>query len=283
MYDPRITLPGSAKPPPAAPPRRSRVLAVVYEGRRIPLTHGDVLLGRAATCHVAIDEMMVSRVHAKIVVTEDAVIVRDMGSTNGVFVNGARIERPTPLREGDILSLGAVDLSIEAWVAPPESGDVPQADAKPEQSVATTPPAHTSKVDALEHIGMLAQRLLKAGQIEMAERALSGHLRQVIEASRDGRAIPASTITQASTCALALAAARNDARWFDYVVELHLLKKRPMDALLTDRVALLVRQLVPFDRELFGRYRAMLQTQERTMSLGDRVLCAKTLAIDPRR
>ena len=259
------------------------MLAVVYEGRRIPLTRGDVLLGRAATCHVAIDEMMVSRIHAKIVVTEDAVIVRDMGSTNGVFVNGARIDRPTPLREGDILSLGAVDLPIEAWVASPETGDAPQAEAKPGEPAATTPPSHTSKVDALEQIGMLAQRLLKAGQIDMAERALSGHLRQVIEASRDGRAIPASTITQASTCALALAEARNDARWFDYVIELHLLKKRPMDALLTDRIALLVRQRVPFDRELFGRYRAMLQTQERTMPLGDRVLCAKILAIDPRR
>ncbi len=283
MYDPRITLPGSGKPPPAVPPRRSRVLAVVYEGRRIPLTHGDVLLGRAATCHVAIDEMMVSRVHAKIVVTEDAVIVRDMGSTNGVFVNGARIERPTPLREGDILSLGAVDLSIEAWAPPPDSEDVPEAEAKPRRPATTTPPSHTNKVDVFEQIGMLAQRLLKAGQADMAERALSGHLRQVIEGCRDGRAIPASTITQASTWALALAEASNEARWFDYVVEVHLLSKRPMDALLTDRVVLLVRQRIPFDRELFGRYRAMLRTQERTMSLGDRVLCAKILAIDPRR
>jgi len=297
VFDPRITLPGSIDPPPTPPARRSRALAIAYEGKRLPLVRGDFLLGRAPTCHLAIDEMMVSRVHAKIVVTDDAVIVRDMNSTNGVFVNGSRIDRPTPLREGDTLAIGSAALSVigwdpglgqagsgesEAWEAPRK-----QPAAAAEEPNGDNPAAvradRTRKADAFEQLGAIADRMLAAGRTDMAERSLAGHLKQVLEGARDGREVLAATLAVASSYAMKFAEAKGDGKWLDYVFELHLLVKRPLDASLMERTSTLLRRRVRFDRELFARYRAVLAKEERSMALSDRVLCAKIQAIDPDR
>lgn len=278
VYDPRITLPGSVDPEQKPPPKRARSLAITHDGKRIPLVLGDLLLGRAPTCHVVIDELMVSRVHAKIVITEEAIVIRDMNSTNGVFVNASRVDRPTPLREGDVISIGPAELTI-VGVA-----DTPQPlPAAPKREAAPTASDRTRKADAFEQLGAIADRLLAAGRIEMAEHALVGHLRHVLEGARDGERVPPATLAVACSYALKFAEAKNDGKWFDYVIELHSLLKRPLEAALTDRVSILARRRLGFDRQLFAKYQASLRNDERGMSLPDRVLCARILAIDPAR
>lgn len=285
MYDPRITLPGGSNLPPPPPPLRPRALAVAFESRRIPLTPGDLLFGRAPTCHVAIDDMMVSRVHAKIVVTDEAIVLRDLNSMNGVYVNGSRIDRPTPLREGDVFTIGSAEMSVVAY-EPASSGQSsprmaaqrePDAGA-PERADASMP--GTRKADAFEQLGTIADRLLAAGRAEMAERAVAGHLRQVLDGVRDGREVPAATMAAACSYAFKLAEAKSEGKWFDYVIEVHLLKRRPMDAALTEWASRLVRKRVGADRELFLKYQAALRKDERAMSVSDRILCAKLLAIE---
>ncbi len=296
VYDPRITLPGGTSPPPAPPPKVARPLTLAYEGRKIPLVRGDLLIGRAPTCHLTIDEMMVSRVHAKIQVTDDVVVVRDLNSTNGVFVNGSRIDRPTPLRAGDMVAIGSAELAVVAV----ETADAEQSHerlvAQREEPVMdpTAPPAapspekpdlseRTRKADVFEQLGAIADRLLAAGRVDLAERSLSGHLRSVLDGARDGRELPEATMAVACAYALKLADAKGDGKWFDYAIEVHLLLKRPLNASLTDKVSILVRRRLGIDKALFAKYRAMLKTTERTMSVSDRILCVKILAIDPDR
>ena len=296
VYDPRITLPGGTSPPPAAPPKTARALAIVFEGRRIPLVRGDLLIGRAPTCHVAIDEMMVSRIHAKVQVTDEVVVLRDLNSTNGVFVNGSRIDRPTPLREGDLVTIGSAEMSVVA-VSPADAEQSSERlvaqrgapDAEPAASPEPAAPAgaaradRTRKADAFEQLGAIADRLLAAGRTDIAERSLAGHLRQVLEGARDGREVPESTMAVACSYALKFAEAKGEGKWFDYAIEVHLLLKRPLNAALTDKASILVRRRLGIDRELFAKYQALLKKDERGMPLSDRVLCAKILAIDPAR
>lgn len=75
------------------------------QGLRWPVTKPTVAIGRAAGNDLVIDDQDVSRQHARLTWDGRQVIVEDLGSSNGTFVNGARISGPTLLRPGDVLGL----------------------------------------------------------------------------------------------------------------------------------------------------------------------------------
>ncbi len=82
-------------------------------GRRILLESRWLAIGRDAGCEVVLADQDVSRLHARIRVTDDRVLVEDQRSTNGTFVNGHLIEGPTVLGEGSLLALGQQVLKLE--------------------------------------------------------------------------------------------------------------------------------------------------------------------------
>jgi len=83
------------------------------------LREGEQIVGRAATSHVRLPDSSVSRTHAKIVLENGKVTLTDLESSNGTFVNGARITGPRKLELGDMLAFADVELKlIES--APPE-------------------------------------------------------------------------------------------------------------------------------------------------------------------
>ena len=83
-----------------------------YAGREIPLSEGDIVLGRSRSCGVRVDEETVSRSHALLSLRGGQAMVRDLGSSNGLFVNGQRALRESPVRNGDVIGLGSATLSI---------------------------------------------------------------------------------------------------------------------------------------------------------------------------
>ncbi len=75
-------------------------------GRTFPLTQTNVLIGRAANCDIALNDLNVSRTHAEIRrESTTAWSVADLGSTNGTLVNGRHIAQ-TMLNEGDRITAG---------------------------------------------------------------------------------------------------------------------------------------------------------------------------------
>lgn len=83
-------------------------LTVVHPDGRIrdvPLTRPRVLLGRKPDCNIRIPALSVSREHCEILVQPPRLIVRDLGSSNGTFVNRQRV-REAELAAGDILTVG---------------------------------------------------------------------------------------------------------------------------------------------------------------------------------
>ena len=86
-------------------------------GRRLTLT-GELVVGRA-DAHVIVEDPAVSRRHAVVRLEGDRVTVEDLGSTNGTWVNGRRIEGPTHLGPGDVLQIGESIMHVGATLAPP--------------------------------------------------------------------------------------------------------------------------------------------------------------------
>jgi pSer/pThr/pTyr-binding forkhead associated (FHA) protein len=78
------------------------------------LNSAPLTVGRGATNDVELrGDDFASAEHARFEPRRDGVWLTDVGSTNGTFVNGARLERPRKLAPGDIVRIGATDLRFE--------------------------------------------------------------------------------------------------------------------------------------------------------------------------
>jgi pSer/pThr/pTyr-binding forkhead associated (FHA) protein len=78
------------------------------QGKEIPLSGKQFLIGRGEGCHLRPASERISRKHCAIIVAEGLVIARDLGSTNGTSVNGERITGDRELKNGDKLNVGGV-------------------------------------------------------------------------------------------------------------------------------------------------------------------------------
>jgi pSer/pThr/pTyr-binding forkhead associated (FHA) protein len=85
---------------------------LIWEMRQVALAPGENVIGRASESTVWIDARGVSRSHARIVVSADQVTIEDLGSKNGTFVRGERVNGPTRLADGDEIRLGSVVLTL---------------------------------------------------------------------------------------------------------------------------------------------------------------------------
>lgn len=105
---------------------------------------GRLVVGRDPSCDVSHDHSLLSRRHAEFLTTGSAVTVRDLGSRNGVFVNGTRAAERA-LDPGDIVQIGPLRARYVVDAAPvsiiPEAADDRTAMLRrPDAALAATPP-----------------------------------------------------------------------------------------------------------------------------------------------
>ncbi|MGF1663395.1 MAG: FhaA domain-containing protein [Kineosporiaceae bacterium] len=97
---------------PGAEPGRP---VVEVEGHRYVLAHPVTVLGRDETCDIVLPDSGVSRRHAELVVDHSGggtrLAVRDLGSTNGTFVDGARVTHQV-LSPGDVVTVGRSRIAV---------------------------------------------------------------------------------------------------------------------------------------------------------------------------
>src|SRR5262245_20646038 len=83
-----------------------------YKHHDFDLAEGEFVVGRGVTCQLSLDDPMVSRTHARLRVLPEGVEIEDLGSRNGVRVNGERIERSRKLQHNDQITIGSQDMTI---------------------------------------------------------------------------------------------------------------------------------------------------------------------------
>src|ERR687894_1038267 len=120
--------PAPPPPPPAASRRREPApsrgrrkgggghLVIVapseQKGRSFDLD-GELTVGRAAGCQVALEDNYVSQLHARVFTRDGGVWVEDLGSTNGTYLNDQRVSAPLAVRRGDQLKVGSPVLELK--------------------------------------------------------------------------------------------------------------------------------------------------------------------------
>jgi DNA-binding winged helix-turn-helix (wHTH) protein len=80
--------------------------------RRYRLSPGDNIIGRDGDAHISLDAATLSRRHARVAVDEQGAVLEDVGSKNGTFRGDARVVAPVRLADGDVIRMGAVQLTF---------------------------------------------------------------------------------------------------------------------------------------------------------------------------
>jgi diguanylate cyclase (GGDEF)-like protein len=83
-------------------------LVVIYGmdlGKKYNLDKSSVIVGRSSKCDISIDQESISRNHAKLINNGKTIALRDLGSTNGTYVNDKLVDETT-LRDGDLIKIG---------------------------------------------------------------------------------------------------------------------------------------------------------------------------------
>lgn len=94
-------------------------------GRRLRVPEWPVVIGRAETCDLRVQDHQASRLHCELLYEGDGVVVRDLRSRNGTFVNGNRIHEATILKIGDHLRVGKLELELVAVPNEKEPSEAP--------------------------------------------------------------------------------------------------------------------------------------------------------------
>ncbi len=98
---------------PALAPRTLATVTVGEDGHDVALQGERMEIGRLAECAITLDDRNVSRKHAALVAVSGGWAAQDLGSTNGTWVNGTKVQRQT-LTDGDTITIGATRLVYHA-------------------------------------------------------------------------------------------------------------------------------------------------------------------------
>ena len=97
-----------ASPPSDRPALRLRLGELTF-----PLDEEKTVIGRSRSCDIRLREDSVSRLHAAFVWRDARLVLEDLGSSNGTFLNGARVLEPRDVAAGDVVRFGALRADLE--------------------------------------------------------------------------------------------------------------------------------------------------------------------------
>jgi len=116
-------------------PVRLRVQLGDQIGRAYIMSGETMRIGRAPDNDLVLNDVQVSRYHARLIRRGDTLIIEDLGSTNGTLVSGRRITQPRALQPGDTIAIGRTVFSIEGLPAPDTLAMMPLKPGSPQHEV----------------------------------------------------------------------------------------------------------------------------------------------------
>jgi sigma-B regulation protein RsbU (phosphoserine phosphatase) len=146
------------------------VYSPLFSPFRQPLQGPAVSIGRASDCSIPIKDRYLSRRHAEIIAEGNAWILKDLGSANGTYLNGSRVERDEQLKTGDRIRLGDTEIvfetserSTDRFIAVAESA-ISATIAIPVHDIADKP--EEKDVARLQTLTLLARELIEDRPME---------------------------------------------------------------------------------------------------------------------
>ena len=197
----------------------------------IALLPGRFFVGRDRDCQLVLDDPMVSRRHALLLIGPEGVTVEDLGSRNGVLVNGDRIEGRIQLEPGDVLTIGLSQLTLQRATRTREAKETmaqvrssgsyrrPPATMRPPAPPLAAEPTRETSV-----FGMLVsacQAALERGDLRGAESSAANLVVSMRAEILRGRSPEPSVWDDLVGFCLRLAEETGRVRWIDRLLEVY--------------------------------------------------------------
>lgn len=238
---------------------------------------GDFVVGRSSTCNLALDDGLVSRRHALLKVTKEALTVEDLGSRNGVSVNGEVIEGRKKLKHLDRITIGNQEMVVlekvghtsaqtvqfeRCWacgaLCEPQAKNCLQCGAQIRQERQTLAGEQvtiksfpdfgsgedesTQTTTSFSLLAPIADKALALGRYEEASRLLGPSLDRLKQKAEEGDHDD-KLVDRSIQLALRVSEGPTAAaRWIPWVFEMHTILNKPMKSDVVDRLHELVRR-----------------------------------------
>jgi pSer/pThr/pTyr-binding forkhead associated (FHA) protein len=255
-----------------------------HQQHNFELGQGEFVIGRSAECQLALDDPLVSRKHAVLVVGLDSVMIKDLGSRNGVVVNGAKIDTSRVLVDGDRIVIGSQEMTVIAWQRSLNATARRRAGS---QTLSSVNPAHgrgqgldsmkdapsvSKRVDSFRLLSTLADKALALGRPDDAERILAPSLGEILKGIQEGLPVSSETADLVAQYAVRLATGTGKGSWVDYVVAIYTALRRPCPGPLVDELNTVVRKTSPVNLDALRAYLGVLRDQSSEFGPTERFL-----------
>ncbi|NUP07888.1 MAG: FHA domain-containing protein [Polyangiaceae bacterium] len=251
-----------------------------YRAHDIELPPGEFVIGRSEDCQLSIDDPMVSRRHAMFCVTGNSVILVDLGSRNGVAVNGDKISGERPMIDGDRITIGKHELLF--CIVQPDSqrsrgflartlGPIELAKLESAVGGGKGPSTGTARVVAsFTTLAQLADKALALGRPEDAERILNGPYAELMKEMGKGALVDTIVLGRFATYALRLATDLQKSMWIEWILEAYSLQKMLLPAPIIDELFNVAPKLKHLGQKPFFDY--VNTMSESTLTANERFL-----------
>jgi hypothetical protein len=220
---------------------------------------------------VVLDSKHASRQHARLDVSDSGVLLSDLESANGVWVNGRRIEEPVFLQNGDRVVIGQDELQVFTDAVRPLSQKLTQIkpmrpalldkdDELEVQAESERSSPGTRRSDFFDLVGKIVERAIEERRIDDATTMLQSQLTKVLADARAGRGLEPATHEGALRFALLLAEASGAPRWLDYALDLMTALARAPGEALARKMAALIESVDGVDPARISAYVAALES-----------------------
>lgn len=167
-------------------------------GKAFPISEAEVVLGRSRSCHIPLVDDNVSRKHVALRRQGDEVMIEDLGSTHGTFLNDRRLRGIVSLHEGDIILVGAQKMQFTQRAAAEAKaggltalggGAAPVAEPEPaarkpgEEEVEHDRTRFAGEVEALDTQYHALDRVLRQDEEDDHTRALADQATRMLDAA----------------------------------------------------------------------------------------------------
>ncbi len=204
----------------------------------------EVIIGRSPDCHITIEDPLVSRQHAKIVIFDAQARIEDLGSRNGVVVNGEKLDGASDLVDGDRIRLGTQELVFykaknkkreartTGFMTVCKQCDTPFPEISPqcphcgapnrrEDDTITGLVVDPHRSWTFQLLGEVIERAIVTGRASDAERVLRRAAREVDQRLASGERLDPKQITTITGFALSLAKLQGGSEWVHWALNVH--------------------------------------------------------------
>lgn len=244
----------------------------------------EVVIGRSSECQITIEDPLISRKHARVRITDDQASVSDLGSRNGVRVNGRLTKGEHPLKDGDRIRIGTQELVFavvgRADRAPRPTGymrlchacGTPYPEGAPscphcgaptlaDEDTMTGQIAEPRRSWTFQLLGEVIERALSSGRAVEAERLMRRAAKEVDERLGAGERLEPGHVSMIAGFAVRLAKLLGGSEWVGWAITLHRRQGQMLSDEVIDRLAELDLAALPDVRSLLEGFVAWFRAE----------------------